>query len=437
MIRKLLTPPTFDDQEKTHVASQLWVVVTVMTALSTLYLVLWLALVPDISYRIVFALPLYPLFGWLFHLIRKGKTKLAGSVMVGGVWLVLFVAATFSGGVLAPGYSGLFITVLAAGIFLSKGWALNIAALSVVAGAILVYLDRLGLIPPASEYTDATSMWLAQAVYFFIAASLLRMATQRISSALQRAEHEIEQRRKTEDQLREAERRYRELVESVPAVMYSAEPGVSGRWFYVNPQVESISGYTAEEWMSDPDLWYSRVHPDDRDQFIAGESLAIAEGRLYQMEYRFIKRDGSTIWIRDESLNVTSDDSGSKVVVQGILQDITARKQAEEKLRSSEILLTTIIENIPFDFWVCDDKDRYILQNPISRKIAGDLIYKTVDDLDVPRETREEYRKIHRRVLSGEAMQGELEVEKMARNSIPCSSARPFGTTRPCAALSG
>lgn len=378
-----------------------------MFGFTTLYLAAWLILVPEFTNRILFAMPLFPLYIWLFVLIKQGETRKAGAGLVVGIWIVLFTAALFSGGVMAPGYSGLLIAILASAIFMGRGSALKVAWVSVFAGGAFVLLERIGLSPSPDQFTDSTTMWIAQILYFFIATSLLHMATERITDALKRAKSENVQRRDTEIQLREAEKRYRELVEKVPAVIYSAEPGPEGRWFYVSPRIESLTGFTADEWLERSDLWFAQIHPDDRDAFIIGEAEALAQDRLFQMEYRFIRKDERVIWVRDESLNVTLAESGGTKVVQGFLVDVTERRLAEEKLRTNEVLLSTIIDTIPFDFWVCDDRDRYILQNPISRSIAGDLIGKTLADLDIPTQLREEYQEQHQRVLAGESMRME------------------------------
>jgi PAS domain S-box-containing protein len=412
MIAKVLNPPSFDDPDRSFVAAQLWRIVWVMSGFTALYLVTWLILVPELTNRTLFALPLFPLYGWLFILIKRGDTRTAGGALVIGVWVVLFIAAFFSGGVMAPGYSGLLITILTAAIFMGRGSATKIAWLSVIAGGLFVFLERVGLAPAPDQFTDSTTMWIAQILYFFIASSLLHMATQRIANALQHAERENEQRRDTEIQLREAEKRYRDLVEKVPAVLYSAEPGPGGRWFYVSPRIEELTGFTYDEWVNDPNLWFSRVHPEDREVFIAGETEALAQNNLFQMEYRFTRKDGRVIWVRDESHGLTSDQAGSNKVVQGFFVDVTARRQAEEKLRSNEVLLSTIIDTIPFDFWVCDEHDRYILQNPISRSMAGDLVGRTLDDLDLPTDTREQYRRQHQRALAGESIRAEETIER-------------------------
>ncbi|MFN2615841.1 MAG: PAS domain S-box protein, partial [Thermoleophilaceae bacterium] len=57
-------------------------------------------------------------------------------------------------------------------------------------------------------------------------------------------------RRRSEELLEGAEREYRTLVERLPVVVYSAQPGAEGRWSYVSPQIEKLVGFTPEEWMA-------------------------------------------------------------------------------------------------------------------------------------------------------------------------------------------
>jgi len=299
-----------------------------MLGMSTIYVVAWLILAPEFSYRIIFALPLYPLYIWLLRLIQQGKVKLAGGMMVAGIWLVLFFAATFSGGVLAPGYSGLLITVLAAGIFLSREWANAIAFISVLGGGILVYLERNGMMPAASEFTEPTTMWIAQAVFFFIAASLLQMGTQRISSALQRAQFEIEQRRDSEARLREAELLYRTLVEDTSVVIYRDTAEEGGPSMFISPQIKELIGYTADEFSSDPTFWQSLLHPDDRERVLDVVNQILETGNNNVSEYRLKARNGNWVWVRDEALLVR-DEHGKPLYVQGVYVNITKQKEVE------------------------------------------------------------------------------------------------------------
>jgi PAS domain S-box-containing protein len=149
------------------------------------------------------------------------------------------------------------------------------------------------------------------------------------------AQQEIAERQKVEEQLRLAEAKYRELVERVPAVIYSSETGATGRWFYVSPQIETLLGFTPEEWLANPDLWYQQIHPDDREYAIATEAKLLAEGSSLETEYRIYTKDRRLLWIHDESMSVSVSDN-QFYVVQGFLTDITVRKQAELTLKESE-----------------------------------------------------------------------------------------------------
>ncbi len=64
---------------------------------------------------------------------------------------------------------------------------------------------------------------------------------------------------------------YRTLLDQVPSVIYIAEPGENGRWHYVSAQVDSILGFTPQEWCADPRLWARQLHPDDREWVLAVE----------------------------------------------------------------------------------------------------------------------------------------------------------------------
>jgi PAS domain S-box-containing protein len=149
------------------------------------------------------------------------------------------------------------------------------------------------------------------------------------------AQEEIAERQKIEEQLRSAKAKYRDLVERVPAVIYSSESGATGRWFYVSPQIENLLGFTPQEWIDDPNLWYQQIHPDDREYTIATEEKMLTEGSKLVTEYRIFAKNGRQFWIRDESTNVSVSDN-QLFVVQGLLTDITIRKQAEFTLKESE-----------------------------------------------------------------------------------------------------
>ena len=96
--------------------------------------------------------------------------------------------------------------------------------------------------------------------------------------------------------------------------------------------------------------------------------------------------------------------------LQRVNQELKERKRVQEQLDKNQIFLRAIINNIPFDLWVCDAEGRYIIQNAISYDLAGDLTGKIVDDLDfVHPENLAMYKAKHKRVLSGETVREEVQ----------------------------
>jgi PAS domain S-box-containing protein len=118
------------------------------------------------------------------------------------------------------------------------------------------------------------------------------------------------------------------ITKRVTAILYTAEPGEAGRWTYVSPQIETILGFTVEQWCGDPSLWRRQLHPDDREWVLScEESGDHGEGAT---EYRMLHRDGHTVWLRDDALLLTDDDG--RPYWRGVLSDITERKRTEGEL---------------------------------------------------------------------------------------------------------
>jgi diguanylate cyclase (GGDEF)-like protein/PAS domain S-box-containing protein len=161
---------------------------------------------------------------------------------------------------------------------------------------------------------------------------------------------DITQRRRSDEAAAEAERRYRTLVERLPVVTYSAELGPSGRWTYVSPQIEDMTGYSPEEWMADPELWFRRLHRDDREDVARAEARCDRVGGRLDIEYRLLARDGGVVWVRDEATSIPGPDGGPRLV-EGVLVDITEQRRAAESLRyhADHDVLTGLVNRRRFE----------------------------------------------------------------------------------------
>jgi len=143
---------------------------------------------------------------------------------------------------------------------------------------------------------------------------------------------DITERLNAERARTEAEAKYRALIEQVAAISYIAEIGVSAEWHYVSPQIGSILGYSPEEWLTSSSEWMRHVHPEDHAVVESAEA-ASHRGEPFQAEYRMIRKDGLIIWVSDNAVVVR--DAQGHSLMEGIIVDITERKQLEVQLQQS------------------------------------------------------------------------------------------------------
>ncbi|PYS95991.1 MAG: hypothetical protein DMF50_06490 [Acidobacteria bacterium] len=129
--------------------------------------------------------------------------------------------------------------------------------------------------------------------------------------------------------LAEAEQRFRSLIEHIPAIIYVCEVGPPYRTTYVSPQTEALFGYSAKEWLEDPDFYPRIVHPDDLDKIIALDQAAVQSSGFARSVYRLIDHRGAIRWVRDESVLVR-DPAGQPIAWHGVMVEITGLKKMEQ-----------------------------------------------------------------------------------------------------------
>jgi PAS domain S-box-containing protein len=157
---------------------------------------------------------------------------------------------------------------------------------------------------------------------------------------------------------------FRRLVEEGPGAVYLCEATVAPAWIkYVSPQIERMLGYPESAWTGDPRFWLERVHPDDRGWLEQASIAGIRDGHSLDLEYRLVHADGSTVWVHDTVATIRDAD-GTPVARQGLLVDITARHQAEERLAVAEARYRSLVERLPIATYIEEgihpDTSRYV-----------------------------------------------------------------------------
>lgn len=134
------------------------------------------------------------------------------------------------------------------------------------------------------------------------------------------------------------EAKFRTLVENIPAVTFFAPLDESSPELYVSPQIEELLGFSQQEWLSDPVLWYRQLHPEDRQRWNLQFAPTCASGDAFREVYRFIAKDGRVVWVHGAA-NLVRGRDGQPLFLQGVAFDITEQKQhAEQLLQAKEEL---------------------------------------------------------------------------------------------------
>ena len=147
----------------------------------------------------------------------------------------------------------------------------------------------------------------------------------------------------TKADLQKTEERFRQVITSISDHIYVTEVIEDGSRLnlYLSPNIETLTGYPYERFISDWSFWpTSVIHPEDRAA-AARQSAKLTQGENTEMEYRLIRANGEVIWVRDSG---KVEKKGNHIVIYGVVSDVTERKQAELELVIERALLAQRVE---------------------------------------------------------------------------------------------
>jgi PAS domain S-box-containing protein len=151
---------------------------------------------------------------------------------------------------------------------------------------------------------------------------------------------DITERKRAVEALQESEIKYRDMVEQINDVLFTTD--INGRFTYVSPTVEVLSGYTQSDLVGH--LMYEFLDPGFLPR-IKEQFQKVLKGNLEPTEYRVRNKGGELKWVRSSSRPIL--ENGRPVGMRGVLTDISAQKIAEESLLESEERYRTLVEVSP------------------------------------------------------------------------------------------
>jgi PAS domain S-box-containing protein len=195
---------------------------------------------------------------------------------------------------------------------------------------------------------------------------------------------DITEAKRAEVMVEESELRHRTLVEQVPAVVFIDSHEESPICYYVSPQSTDMLGYAPAEFQDDPTLFYRIMHPDDLDRVASTWVDAVRHHDSFFCDFRLMRRDGALVSVREAAVLIRDAD-GNPVYWQGLIQDLTDLKRAEDSLRASEARYRLLIEQVPAVVYEMDpdDERRTLFVNPQVEALFGYTREEWLDQPDI------------------------------------------------------
>jgi len=178
---------------------------------------------------------------------------------------------------------------------------------------------------------------------------------------------DVTARKEREAALFQSETRFRTILANIPEVVWRDDG--KGKPVYVSENIIDVWGFTADEFLAgELELWARNVHPADRDRVLAEYEALFAEGKRYDVEYRFRRRDGKWIWVHNRA--ELSEIDGQKHAF-GVFSDVTERRRAADELARSEARYRALFEQAGVVIYTLDPEGRFTSLNKAFETITN------------------------------------------------------------------
>ena len=212
---------------------------------------------------------------------------------------------------------------------------------------------------------------------------------------LNELEAEVVKHEKTGAALRESEERYRTVVEFASDLAYWR--AADERFIYVSPSCKKVTGYSTYEFMNNPKLLETIIHPEDRSRWDKTCQVTFADLSPNPIEYRIKTKKGEIRYV-DHVCRPIYDNDDNFLGARGAIRDITKRKQAEKTLREETLRNEIILQTAMDGFLLMDIKGKILYANEAASVISGYLQKEIVGMNIRDFETGKTHQKIIKRI---------------------------------------
>jgi PAS domain S-box-containing protein len=223
----------------------------------------------------------------------------------------------------------------------------------------------------------------------------------------------IRRRRRAEEAVRESEEKYRTLVNNLNIGVYRNTLEKEGAFLQVNPAMAKIFGYDSPEELMGVNTIDLYQDPEDRKAFL---KEVMRQGFVQNRELALRKKDGTPIWCSASS-TVQCDSKGEVKWIDGVMEDISERKNAAEVFQETHQKLWALIQSSPFSISVQDPEGRVLMWNPASETVFGWTEEEVLgrDMPTIPPDKREEFLDNLGRSIAGRPIKG-MEIQRQRKD---------------------
>lgn len=368
-LKDLFKPPVFENEEETHQAFLLNVILWGLVIVPVPYVIFSFVAENEIPWRAVIQSGVGEAVNFfLLFLLKRRYVRIASALQVALLWAFFSVSAFTGVGVQGESYLlGYPLVIIIAGLLLGGPVALGVAVVSVLSGLVMVHLQNQGMLIEVDR--PAIGTWVLSLAIFPMGALLQHLSSRTVRNALRRAKL--------------SEERYR-LISNV-SFDYTFENRIDkngdSTLVWVGGAFEKMTGYTLEEYVATGG-WLGHVHPDDLEKDAQDMQKLFNNLEVVSSEIRTFTKNGDICWERTFAYPVWSKEENRLVGIVGAVQDITAQKLAEEKLKDIHLQQAAILDNIPDMAWMKDLDSRYIAVNEQFMKACGMTMEEIIGKTD-------------------------------------------------------
>ena len=167
------------------------------------------------------------------------------------------------------------------------------------------------------------------------------------------------------------------LIEAGPAILFRCEvQGEALRVTWVSANLAEVTGWSQAEVLQDPNWWARNLHPDDRERATAEAAAALSEGKR-RIEFRFRRKSGDYLWIREDLRALPDGTEGGSGLVRCWL-DITGDRSRETLLQRLEEGHRDFLTDMPDIYYRCDAEGIIRFVSPAIFDVLGYRVHEVI-----------------------------------------------------------